>query len=155
MPAQARRQGRLNEQRRDMFKSVLEKLALAMEIFQTNVITTEEFMTFLEDVNSSAAKALLKEDLLRIFYEKSLLVDNEKTIQFENTEFQEYLAAKHLLSLNQPFFNLYDLIVEEDLREIHPSWFATLSYLIELKPACLSSSRISSSVAPENDGTTA
>jgi hypothetical protein len=125
---------RLNEQRRDMFKSVLEKLALAMEIFQTNVITTEEFMTFLEDVNSSAAKALLKEDLLRIFYEKSLLVDNEKTIQFENTEFQEYLAAKHLLSLNQPFFNLYDLIVEEDLREIHPSWFATLSYLIELNP---------------------
>lgn len=128
---------RLNAQRRVMFKSVLERLALVMEIYQTNVLTKEELITFLEEVNSASAKALINEDLLSIFYEKSLLVDNDKTLEFENTEFQEYLAAKQLLTLQQPFHNLYDIVVEEKLREIHPSWFSTLSYLVELEPKYL------------------
>jgi excisionase family DNA binding protein len=125
---------RLNAERRDMFKKVLESLALVMEINQTNVISKEEFMTFLGDVDSSFTKALIDKDLLSIFYEKSLLVDNDKTIEFENTEFQEYLAAKHICTLGQPFHNLYDFVVEERIREIHPSWFSTLGYLVEIDP---------------------
>jgi hypothetical protein len=128
---------RLNAQRRAMFKSILERLALVMEINQSNVITKEEFITFLEEIDSASTKALMNEDLLGIFYEKSLLVDNDKTLEFENTEFQEYLASKHLLTLRQPFHNLYDLVVEEKLREIHPSWFSTLSYLVEMEPKYL------------------
>lgn len=128
---------RQNEQRTAMFKRILERLALTMEIYQTNVITKEEFIIFLEEADSTSASALISEDLLNIFYEKSLLVNDDTTIRFENTEFQEYLAAKHLLSLQQPFHNLYNLVVEENFREIHPSWFATLSYLVELKPKYL------------------
>jgi len=122
----------LNTQKRDLVKRVLEKLALLMEIYQTNILTKDELMTFFDDVKSDLKVSLLQQIALEVFYDKSLLKENTDSIEFDNTEFQEYLAAKEIVRLGNPPQIVFDLSVDPELREIYPSWFNTLGYLIDI-----------------------
>lgn len=123
---------RLNTQKRDLVKRVLEKLALIMEIYQTNLLTKDELMTFFDDLNSDLKLSLLHQVPLEIFFDKSLLKDNGVTIEFDNTEFQEYLAAKEITRLGHIQQTVFDLSIDQELREIFPTWFNTLTFLLEL-----------------------
>jgi len=114
-----------------IIKKVLEKLALIMEIYQSNQITKDELMEFFDDTKSSLNVIFLNQVPINYFYERSLLKDNIDSIEFENTEFQEYLAAKEILRLGRVEQVIFDLAVVRDLGEIHPSWINTLSFLIE------------------------
>lgn len=119
-------------QKRDLVKRLLEKLALIMEIYQTNLLTKDELMTFFDDLHSDLKLGFLQQVPLEIFFDKSLLKDNGDTIEFDNTEFQEYLAAKEITRLGQVKQTVFDLSIDPELREIFPSWFNTLTFLLEL-----------------------
>lgn len=119
-------------QNKDIVKRVLEKLALIMEVYQTNTLTKDELLTFFDNIRSNISNALLHITGLKVLFDNSLIKDNVSHIQFENTEFQEYLAAKELSRIAKNEQALYDLVVEPDLNELIPSWFNTLSFFIEL-----------------------
>lgn len=127
----------LDRQKRDIIKRVLEKLALIMEIYQANEIDKDELMTFFDNAKSNLIPSLLAQTTIEAFYDKSLIKDNIQTISFENPEFQEYLASKELLRMGRLEKTLYDIVVDKELQEIHPSWFNTLSFLLEQKPDLL------------------
>jgi len=123
---------KINEQNKEILKRILEKLALLMEIYQTNVITKDELMTFFDDVKSDLKISFLQQVPLEIFYDRSLLKDNIDSVEFENTEFQEYLAAKEILRLGRVEQCIFDLAVDQQLQAIFPSWFNTLSFVVDL-----------------------
>jgi len=114
----------------EIIKKVLEKLALVMEIYQSNQITKDELMEFFDNIKSNLNVVFLNQVSINYFFERSLLKDNIDSIEFENTEFQEYLAAKEILRLGRVEQVIFDLAVVRDLGEIHPSWINTLSFLI-------------------------
>ena len=116
---------------KEIVKRVLEMLALTMEMYQTNVLTKDDLTTFLDEV-SSGLNQFWHRIPVEFFYEKSLLKDDKDTIEFENTEFQEYLAAKHISRLNKPIQVAFDLMIDKEQLEVKPSWFSTLSFLIEI-----------------------
>ena len=118
--------------KKEIIKRVQEKLALLMEIYQTNILTKEELTTFFDDVKSNLNISFLQQVPLEIFYDRSLLKDNIDTIEFENTEFQEYLAAKEILRLGRTEQVIFDIAVDQELKEIFPSWFNTLGFAIDL-----------------------
>jgi len=124
----------LNQEKRNFIKRVLEKLALIMEIYQTNEISKDELMTFFDDIRSNLSSVLLSQIPIETFYDKSLIRDDIQSISFENPEFQEYLASKELLHLGRIEKTLYDIVVDKELQEIHPSWFNTLTFLLEQEP---------------------
>jgi hypothetical protein len=122
----------LNTQKCDHIKRVLEKLALIMEIYQTNLLTKDKLMSFFDDLKSDLTLSLLQQVPLEIFYNKTVLKDNIDTIEFDNTEFQEYLAAKETLRLRKNNRTIFELAVDPELREIHPSWFNMLTFVVDL-----------------------
>lgn len=117
----------------NLMKRVLETLALTMEIYQTNVLSKDELMTFFRDIKNDLKINILSQITIDEFIDKSILKNNINEIEFDNTEFQEYLAAKEILRFNKINLAVYDMAVNKDLREIYPSWFNVLSYLIEMK----------------------
>jgi len=124
---------RIKAKKKDFVKRVLEQLALIMEIYQINLLKKDDLMTFLYDV----APSLLHQVTLDIFYDRSLLKDNIDTIEFENTEFQEYLAAKEMLRLGRAEQRIFDIAVDQEIKEIFPSWFNTLGFAIDLNISLL------------------
>ncbi|MCK5503975.1 MAG: hypothetical protein KAJ10_02375, partial [Thermodesulfovibrionia bacterium] len=118
--------------KKELIKRVQEKLALLMEIYQRNILSKEDLMTFFDDVESNLNISLLQQVPLETFYNRSLLKDNIDTIEFENTEFQEYLAAKEMLRLGRADQSIFDIAVDQELKEISPSWFNTLGFAIDL-----------------------
>lgn len=118
--------------KKELIKRVQETLALLMEIYQTNLLSKEELVTFFDDVKSNLNISLLQQVPLETFIDRSLLKDNIDTIEFENTEFQEYLAAKELLRLGRPDQSIFDIAVDQEIQEIFPSWFNALEFAIDL-----------------------
>ncbi len=124
-------EGRSQTKAKEIVKRVLEMLALTMEIYQTNVLSKEEFTTFLDEVSSGLSQ-FWHAVPIKVFYENSLLKETNETIEFENTEFQEYLAAKHISRLNKPLQIAFDLVIDKEVEEIKPTWFSTLGFLSEI-----------------------
>lgn len=123
----------------EILKRILEKIALVMEIYQTNTLTKDELITFFDDIDSNLGLSFLNQVPLDILYDRSLLKDNIDSIEFENTEFQEYLAAKEILRMGRVDQIVFDLAIDKNLREIYPSWFNTLKFLIDLDMTLLKS----------------
>jgi hypothetical protein len=127
---------KVNANKKDIIKRVLEKLALVMEIYQSNEIKKDDLLTFFDDIKSNLSSTFLSQVKIEYFYNRSLLIPSSdgQHIQFENAEFQEYLAAKEITRLGRTDQILFDLTVEKKLREIIPSWANTMKYFFELEP---------------------
>lgn len=124
-------------------KRVLEKLALLMEIRQVSRISEDDLMTFFDDIDSSLTLSFLQASLSELFFERGIIKDgfNKELgnfFEFENTEFQEYLAAKEILRLGNVNRVLYALSIDPILKEVYPSWFNTLRFVINLDSSILS-----------------
>lgn len=119
-------------------RRTLEKLALVMEIAQTNSITHEEVVSFI-DLFKSEAKLILFTALddLEEFYNHGLIRDDGETISFDNVELQEYLAACSIHRMDKLNIAVFDLAVDRDQRMVHPSWYNTLSFILEMHPELL------------------
>lgn len=111
----------------------LERLALVMEIQRTNIISKDDFTTFLLDTNLNLDNQLL----LEVFFDNTILKDKDDHLEFENTEFQEYLAAKALQRIGRIDQTIADIGIDQRLRDILPNWLDVLSYVVELEPVAL------------------
>lgn len=110
-------------------KQCLERLALVMEIQRDNIIAKDDFITFLMDTDLNLDSQIL----LEVFFDGTILKDEGDFLEFDNTEFQEYLAAKAISRLGKSEQVIIDLTVEPQLNNIYDSWISVLSYLCELK----------------------
>lgn len=113
-------------------KRVLEKLALVMEIYQVNQISKDELMTFLDDVVSNSNVIFLNYINIDSFVTRLLKENARNDIEFDNTEFQEYLAAKELLRFGNKPQILFDLIIDHELLQIKKNWFEVLKFVVEI-----------------------
>ncbi|NJO34233.1 MAG: ATP-binding protein [Rhodospirillales bacterium] len=125
---------KLNATKKAIIKRVLENLALTMEIYQTNVISEDELMTFFDDTKSELSRAVLGDT--EVFYEYSLLKVSDEDlgkVEFENTEFQEYLAAKEITRLKDVVRSTFEFAVDSRIKEIYPSWYNALTFLVDMQ----------------------
>lgn len=118
-------------------KRLLEKLALTMEIYQTNVITKDDLMTFLDEIASDLKVVALAQFNLQTLFDRSLLKTSQDSIEFDNTEFQEYLAAKEISRLSDPNRAAFSFAVDLNIQEIYPTWFNALSFLVDMQSGLL------------------
>jgi hypothetical protein len=128
---------RANSNKDAITKRLLEKLALTMEAYQTNSILKDEVMTFFDHVESDLKVIALAQIDLQEFFDKSLLKDNHDAVEFDNTEFQEYLAAKEITRFSDPRRAAFTFAVEHNINDLHPSWFNTLTFLVDMQPDLL------------------
>lgn len=123
-----------------VIKRLLEKLALVMEIYQTNAITKEELATFFDDLKSDIKLVVLTQVSIDVLLKNSVLqtsaTDADK-LEFENAEFQEYLAAKEITRFPEPRRAAFSFAADSTLSEIYPSWYNTISFLVDMEPDML------------------
>ena len=55
--------------------------------------------------------------------------DTDGTLHFENTELQEYLAAKELCRQDNIESVLYDVAVHKELKHIYPNWYDVIPHI--------------------------
>jgi hypothetical protein len=133
----------LEERRQDVgsraaiTKRLLEKIALTMEVYQANTISTDELMTLVDELESDLKLVAMSKLDLQELFDKSLLKNNHDSIEFDNTEFQEYLAAKEITRFSDPRWAAFTFAVEPNIGEIHPSWFNALTFLVDMHPDLL------------------
>lgn len=123
-----------------VIKRLLEKLALTMEIYQSNTITREDLITFFDDVKSDLKLMVLAQVGIDILLKNTVLqVSEESTdkLRFENAEFQEYLAAKEITRLSDPRRAAFEFASDPIMTEVYPSWYNTLSFLVDMDPDML------------------
>jgi hypothetical protein len=112
-------------------KRVLERLALIMEIHELNKISKDDFITFLDQTNSNISLVFLNlidlDDLLN-----RVMKPTGEFLEFEHTEFQEYLAAKELSRIGYRFQTIYDLMIDPKLQFIKSNWIDVLNYAIDI-----------------------
>ncbi|NOU60824.1 NACHT domain-containing protein [Marinifilum caeruleilacunae] len=120
-------------------KRVQQTLALIMEVNQTNLITEEEFWTIVDDVKSEIFTSH-SIHYIPDFWERTLIKKNANNeIEFQNTEIQEYLAASEINRLGNLEQSIFDFAFDPLLKEVLPSWYNTLSFLIDLNPTLFKS----------------
>jgi hypothetical protein len=127
-----------NEQIRDLepvIKRLLEKLALTMEIYQSNNITRDELVTFFDEICSDLKLMVLAQVGIDILLENTVLQTSKYDtgkIEFENVEFQEYLAAKEITRLAEPRKAIFEFATDPVMKEIYPAWYNTLSFYTDM-----------------------
>lgn len=130
----------LNTDRKAIIKRILEKLALTMEVYQANTISKDELMTFFDDIESDLKLTVLSHITIDTFFAKTVLQESTQDldrIEFENTEFQEYLAAKEITRFAKPHRVAFSFAADKNANEILPSWFNTLTFLVDMVPDIL------------------
>lgn len=120
----------------EISQRMLEKLALIMEIKRTNRISKDEFISMLDDINSNINTSFLASFDIDLFITRTLK-KTDNYIEFHNTEFQEYLAAKEIIRLKSSEQVLYELIVDSELGHIYSNWYDVLRFVVEMHPALL------------------
>jgi len=127
-------------------KQYLERLALIIEIQRSNKISKDNFVTFELDSQMNINNQIL----LEVFFDGTILKDRGEYLEFDNTEFQEYLAARAIIRLGNTEQVIFDLAIEQNLNAIYPTWYNVMSYIIELKPELLSPLVLFGTRAKEN-----
>lgn len=113
---------------RIIIQRVLEKVAFVMEISRKDQISKDELYTILDGIKGNMAQMLIANfDLL--YFESRILKDTNGILQFENTELQEYLAAKELCRQENIESVLYDVAVHKDLKHIYPNWYDVIPHI--------------------------
>lgn len=121
----------------DILKRVLEKLALIMKIDGVSEITKDELMTVFDKMDSNFSQIAFRDDLIQKLYDRSLIKDNVESIEFENQEFLDYLAAKELSRFDKVEQVFFDIAIEPHILELKTSWFYVLPFIFELKPSMI------------------
>ena len=117
-----------NESFKILIQRVLEKIAFIMEISRKDQISKDDLYTILDGVKGNMTQMLVANfDLL--FFESRILKDTNGTLQFENTELQEYLASKELCRQDNIESVIYDVAVQKDLKHIYPNWYDVIPHL--------------------------
>lgn len=133
----AGKEGALKQNEKEITKRVLEKLALVMEIYQVNRISKDEFVSFLDGVQSNVNLVFLNICDIDTFFKRVLetwVEQGVEYLEFNNTEFQEYLAAKELARVAGNPQAIYDLVMQPQFGNIYSNWYDVLRYLVEIKP---------------------
>ncbi len=123
------REGMQNtESIRILLQRVLEKVAFVMEISRKDQISKDELYTILDEIKGNMTQMFIANfDLL--YFESRILKDTDGTLQFENTELQEYLAAKELCRQDNIESVLYDVAVHKELKHIYPNWYDVIPHI--------------------------
>lgn len=117
-----------NESLKILIQRALEKVAFVMEISRKDQISKDELYTILDGVKGNMTQMLVANfDLL--FFESRILKESNGILQFENTELQEYLAAKELCRLGNIESVLYDVAIQKDLKHIYPNWYDVIPHI--------------------------
>ena len=99
-----------------------------MEISRKDQISKDDLYSILDGVRGNMTQMLVANfDLL--YFESRILKDTDGTLQFENTEIQEYLAAKELCRQDNIESVLYDVAVQKDLKHIYPNWYDVIPHI--------------------------
>lgn len=113
---------------RILLQRVLEKVAFVMEISRKDQISKDELYTILDGIKGNMTQMFIANfDLL--YFESRILKDTDGTLQFENTELQEYLAAKELCRQDNMESVLYDVAVHKELKHIYPNWYDVIPHI--------------------------
>ena len=72
---------------------------------------------------------MLISNLDLLFFENRILKETNGVLQFENTELQEYLAAKELCRQDNIESVLYDVAVQQKLKHIYPNWYDVIPHI--------------------------
>ena len=111
-----------------IIKRVIEKIAFIMEISRKDIISKDDLYTVIDEVKGNIAHMLVANfDLL--FFESRILKETNGILQFENSEIQEYLAAKELGRQDNIESVLYDVAVQKELKHIYPNWYDVIPHL--------------------------
>lgn len=117
-----------NESFKILVQRVLEKVAFVMEISRRDQISKDELYTILDGIKGNMTQMFIANfDLL--FFENRILKETDGTLQFENTELQEYLAAKELCRQDNIESVLYDVAVHKELKHIYPNWYDVIPHI--------------------------
>lgn len=115
-----------------LIQRVLEKVAFVMEISRKAQISKDELYTILDGVRGNMTQMLIANfDLL--YFESRILKNINGILQFENTELQEYLAAKELCRQDNIESVLYDVAVQKELKHIYPNWYDIIPHISYLE----------------------
>lgn len=113
---------------RILLQRVLEKVAFVMEIGRRDQMSKDELYTILDGIKGNMSQMLIANfDLL--FFENRILKQTKGTLQFENTELQEFLAAKELCRQDNIESVLYDVAVHKELKHIYPNWYDVIPHI--------------------------
>lgn len=113
------------------FLIALRHLAFFMELRQTNTLDGESFAEFeMECLNG----VFLNQNLLSDFLENTIVRRTDDHIEFDNTELQEYLAAKHLLRLGPGIDILNQVAIDISSNRVHHSWLESVGFQLEENP---------------------
>ena len=113
---------------RILLQRVLEKVAFVMEISRKDQISKDELYTILDGIKGNMTQMFIANfDLL--YFESRILKDTDGILQFENTELQEYLAAKELCRQDNIESVLYDVAVHKELKHIYPNWYDVIPHI--------------------------
>lgn len=111
-----------------IIKRILEKIAFIMEISRKDKISKDDLYTIIDELKGNMAHMLVaKFDLF--FFESRILKETNGILQFENSEIQEYLAAKELGRQENIESVLYDVAVQKELKHIYPNWYDVIPHL--------------------------
>lgn len=117
-----------NESFKILIQRVLEKVAFVMEISRRDQISKDELYTILDGIKGNMTQMFIANfDLL--YFESRILKDTDGTLQFENTELQEYLAAKELCRQDNIESILYDVAVHKELKHIYHNWYDVIPHI--------------------------
>lgn len=117
-----------NESFKILIQRVLEKVAFVMEISRRDQISKDELYTILDGIKGNMTQMFIANfDLL--YFESRILKDTDGTLQFENTELQEYLAAKELCRQDNIESVLYDVAVHKELKHIYTNWYDVIPHI--------------------------
>ena len=117
-----------NENIKILIQRVLEKVAFIMEISRKDNITKDELYSVLDGIKGNMAQMLIS-NLDLLFFENRILKETNGVLQFENTELQEYLAAKELCRQDNIESVLYDVAVQQKLKHIYPNWYDVIPHI--------------------------
>lgn len=124
----ARKDIEYNENNKILVQRTLEKVAFVMEISRRDQISKDDLYTILDGIKGNMTQMLIANfDLL--FFESRILKDTNDMLCFENTELQEYLAAKELCRQDNIESVLYDVAVQKDLKHIYPNWYDVIPHI--------------------------
>jgi len=114
-------------------KQAFQRIALVLEIQRENKISKDDLASFEMDANINLSNQIP----LEVFYDGTLLKDNGDYLEFDNTEFQEYLASKALLQIGKLEQTIFDIAIDQKLKLVYESWINVLGFLVEQYPSIL------------------